>query len=70
MGYCRYLLVPTNLPVRYSFAEDGIYESACRAFAFGPCDVDYVQFIEIFRLHQRSVLLSRSSPAAGEERTL
>jgi hypothetical protein len=70
MGSYKYVPVLTNFPVRYSFAEDGIYESACRAFAFGPCDVDYVQSIEVFRLHQRSVLLSRIPPAVGEEHAL
>jgi hypothetical protein len=55
MGDCEYLLVLTNFPVWYSFAEDGVYERACRAFAFGPCDVDYVQSIEVFRLYQGSV---------------
>lgn len=70
MVYCRCLLVLTNFPIWHSFAEDGIYESTCRAFALGPCDVDYVQSIEILRLYQRSVLLSRIPPAAGEARTL
>ena len=49
------MLVLTNFPVRYSFAEDGVYESARRTFAFGSCDVDYVQTIEVFRLYQRSM---------------